>query len=181
MSVSRAPGAASDQQPRGRRRTWAELLAGRAGKMKLDPEREQKFRDSAVRLLRRQLNLSHLLLEVEGPPHKKLSLSQLIDGDGPEAHTGLSSSLIGSALRDQASQLGLPVAVLSSQVVASSVVQICEAGTEPSHGVLLDLEQRKKLSSLLEITQYLLAHNMFSRLSFCQELWKVQVNLRLYL
>ncbi|XP_015984418.2 Fanconi anemia group A protein isoform X1 [Rousettus aegyptiacus] len=179
MSVSRAPGAASDQQPRGRRRTWAELLAGRAGKMKLDPEREQKFRDSAVRLLRRQLNLSHLLLEVEGPPHKKLSLSQLIDGDGPEAHTGLSSSLIGSALRDQASQLGLPVAVLSSQVVASSVVQICEAGTEPSHGVLLDLEQRKKLSSLLEITQYLLAHNMFSRLSFCQELWKVQNSLLL--
>lgn len=33
--------------------------------------------------------------QVEGPPHKKLSLSQLIDGDGPEAHTGLSSSLIG--------------------------------------------------------------------------------------
>ncbi|XP_006923489.1 Fanconi anemia group A protein isoform X2 [Pteropus alecto] len=179
MSVSRAPGAATHQRPGDRRRTLPELLAGRARKMKLDPEREQKLRDSAVRLLRRQLNLSHLLLEVEGPPHKKLSLSQLIDRDSPKAHTGLSSSLIGSALRDQASQLGVPVAVLSSQVVASSIVQICEAGTEPSHGVLLDLEQRKKLSSLLEITQYLLAHSMFSRLSFCQEMWKVQNSLLL--
>ncbi|XP_023378481.1 Fanconi anemia group A protein isoform X3 [Pteropus vampyrus] len=179
MSVSRASGAATHQRPGDRRRTLPELLAGRARKMKLDPEREQKLRDSAVRLLRRQLNLSHLLLEVEGPPHKKLSLSQLIDRDSPKAHTGLSSSLIGSALRDQASQLGVPVAVLSSQVVASSIVQICEAGTEPSHGVLLDLEQRKKLSSLLEITQYLLAHSMFSRLSFCQEMWKVQNSLLL--
>ncbi|KAM7332305.1 hypothetical protein ACRRTK_009013 [Alexandromys fortis] len=36
-------------------------------------------------------------------------------------------------------------------------------------------QRQKKLSSLLEIARYLLAHNMFSRLTFCQELWKAQV------
>lgn len=45
-------------------------------------------------------------------------------------------------MRDQASRLEVPVAVLSSQMVASSLVQICEAGAEASQGVLLDSEQR---------------------------------------
>ncbi|KAF5915117.1 hypothetical protein HPG69_013387, partial [Diceros bicornis minor] len=85
----------------------------------------------------------------------------------------------GSALRDHASLLGVPVAVLSSQMVASSIVRICEAEAEHAHRALLDSVQRKKLSSLIEIAQYLLAHSMFSRLSFCQELWKVQNSLLL--
>ncbi|KAM5207637.1 Fanconi anemia group A protein isoform 2-T2 [Hipposideros larvatus] len=179
MSDSRSLDAPSDRGPGGRRRTWAELLAGRVRKQKLDPEREQKLQASAVGLLRSHLNLNRLLLEVEGPPHKKVCLSPLIDRDSPEAYADLSCSFIGSALRDQASRLGVPVAVLSSQMVASSIVQICEAGAEAPQGVLLDSEQRKKLSSLLEIIRYLLAHSMFSRLSFCQELWKVQDSLLL--
>uniref|UniRef100_A0A8C0TK69 FA complementation group A n=1 Tax=Canis lupus familiaris TaxID=9615 RepID=A0A8C0TK69_CANLF len=80
----------------------------------------------------------------------------------------------GSALRDQASRLGVPVAVLSSQTVASSIMQICSSNGEPTHRVLLNAEQRKKLSSVLEVAQYLLAHSMFSRFSFCQELREVQ-------
>uniref|UniRef100_A0A671EW50 FA complementation group A n=1 Tax=Rhinolophus ferrumequinum TaxID=59479 RepID=A0A671EW50_RHIFE len=176
MSDSRESDGPSDPGPRGRRRAWAELLAGRVRRQKLDPEREQKLQESALSLLRSHLNLNHLLLEVEGPPRKQLCLNQLIDG---EACADLSSSFIGSALRDQASRLGVPVAVLSSQMVASSLVQICEAGAETSQGVLLDSEQRNKLSSLLEVTRYLLTHSMFSRLSFCQELWKVQDSLLL--
>ncbi|KAL6082919.1 hypothetical protein STEG23_002613 [Scotinomys teguina] len=77
-----------------------------------------------------------------------------------------------SAFRDQASVLGVPVGILSARVFAHSVQQVC---VEPSHPVLLSSEQRKKLSSLLEFSQLLLAHNMFSRLTFCQELWKTQV------
>ncbi|GAB5582596.1 Fanconi anemia group A protein isoform X1 [Prionailurus iriomotensis] len=140
------------------------------------PGTEQKLQESAVHLLRRHLNLNDLLLEVEGAPRKTLCLNQLID---PEACTNLSSSLIGSALRDQASRLGVPVAVLSSRLVASSITQICVSDGEPSHRVLLSAEQRKKLSSLLEVAQYLLAHSMFSRISLCQELWEVQGSLLL--
>nr|XP_058901869.1 Fanconi anemia group A protein isoform X3 [Kogia breviceps] len=179
MSTSRAQGATSDPGHGCRRRAWAELLAGRVKRQKLGPEGEQKVMQSAVRLLRSHLNLGDLVLEVEGPPGKQLCLSRVIDYDGPGAHTGLSSSWIGSALRDQAMQLGVPAAVLSSQVVASGLVRVCEADAGPPPKVLLTPDQRKKLSSLFEIAQNLLAQSMFSRLSFCQELWKVQNSLLL--
>ncbi|XP_007172596.2 Fanconi anemia group A protein isoform X10 [Balaenoptera acutorostrata] len=179
MSASRARGAASDPGHGGRRRAWVELLAGRVRRQQLGPEGEPKVGESAVRLLRRHLNLGDLVLEVDGCPRKQLCLSRLIDYDGPGAHTDLSSSLIGSALRDQAAQLGVPAAVLSSQVVASGLVQVCEADAGPPPKVLMTPDQRKKLSSLFEIAQNLLAQSMFSRLSFCQELWKVQNSLLL--
>ncbi|PNI16151.1 FANCA isoform 12, partial [Pan troglodytes] len=146
---------------------------------KYNPERAQKLKESAVRLLRSHQDLNALLLEVEGPLCKKLSLSKVIDCDSSEAYANHSSSFIGSALQDQASRLGIPVGILSAGVVASSVGQICTAPAETSHPVLLTVEQRKKLSSLLEFAQYLLAHSMFSRLSFCQELWKIQSSLLL--
>ncbi|XP_059762324.1 Fanconi anemia group A protein isoform X6 [Balaenoptera ricei] len=179
MSASRARGAASDPGHGGRRRAWVELLAGRVRRQQRGPEGEPKVGESAVRLLRRHLNLGDLVLEVDGPPRKQLCLNRLIDYDGPGAHTDLSSSLIGSALRDQAAQLGVPAAVLSSQVVASGLVQVCEADAGPPPKVLMTPDQRKKLSSLFEIAQNLLAQSMFSRLSFCQELWKVQNSLLL--
>nr|XP_030705229.1 Fanconi anemia group A protein isoform X5 [Globicephala melas] len=179
MSASQARGAASDPGHGGCRRAWVELLAGRVKRQKLGPEGEQKVRESALRLLRGHLNLGDLVLEVEGPPGKQLCLNRLIDYDGPGAHIDLSSSLIGSALRDQAAQLGVPAAVLCSQVVASGLVRVCEADAVPPPKVLLTPDQRKKLSSLFEIAQNLLAQSMFSRLSFCQELWKVQNSLLL--
>ncbi|XP_053772174.1 Fanconi anemia group A protein isoform X2 [Desmodus rotundus] len=176
MSGSSAPDSALDPGPGGRRRTWAELLAGRVKRQKHGAERGQQVRAAAVQLLRRHLNLSHLLLEVGGQLPAKLRPSAWLD---LRTNCGDPGALVGSALRDQASRLGVPVAVLASQTVASSVVQICEAHAEPSCKVLLDPEQRKKLSSLLEITGHLLEHSMFSRLSFCQELWKAQDSLLL--
>ncbi|XP_055220558.2 Fanconi anemia group A protein isoform X12 [Gorilla gorilla gorilla] len=179
MSDSWVPNSASRQDPGGRRRSWAELLAGRVKREKYNSERAQKLKESAVRLLRSHQDLNALLLEVEGPLCKKLSLSKVIDCDSSEAYANHSSSFIGSALQDQASRLGVPVGILSAGMVASSVGQICTAPAETSHPVLLTVEQRKKLSSLLEFAQYLLAHSMFSRLSFCQELWKIQSSLLL--
>ncbi|XP_021561324.2 Fanconi anemia group A protein isoform X1 [Neomonachus schauinslandi] len=176
MSESRSQDAASDLGSGSRRRTWAELLAGRVKRQRQGLGREHKLQESAVRLLRRHLNLNDLLLEVEGSACKTLCLNQLMD---PEASADLSSSFIGSALRDEASRLGVPVAVLSSRAVASSFVQICASSGEPSHRVLLNAEQRKKMSSLLEVAQYLLAHSMFSRFSFRQELWEVRSSLLL--
>ncbi|KAM7058376.1 Fanconi anemia group A protein isoform 2-T2 [Molossus nigricans] len=176
MSGSRVPDAASDPRPGGCRRTWAELLAGRVRRPEAGPERAQQVRAAAAQLLRRHLNLSRLLLEVDGPRPAELPLRGRVD---QWVDHGSPGALVGSTFRDQASRLGVPVAVLSSQTVASSFVQICETCAEPSCGVLLDPEQRKKLSSLLEIAGHLLAHSMFSRLSFCQELWKVQDSLLL--
>uniref|UniRef100_A0A2I3G8R0 FA complementation group A n=1 Tax=Nomascus leucogenys TaxID=61853 RepID=A0A2I3G8R0_NOMLE len=152
---------------------------GRVKRQKYNPETAQKLKESAVRLLRSHQDLNALLLEVEGPPCKKLSLSKVIDCDSSEAYVNHSSSFIGSALQDQASRLGVPVGILSAAMVASTVGQICTAPAETSHPVLLTVEQRKKLSSLLEFARYLLAHSMFSRLSFCQELWKIQSSLLL--
>ncbi|KAK2491044.1 hypothetical protein MC885_008934 [Smutsia gigantea] len=179
MSSSGAPATACDPGPRGRRQSWAELLAGRVKRQKLDAGREQQLQESAVHLLMRHLNLDDLVLEVEGTPRKELCLSQLSGQDSPEACTLLPSSLLGSALRDQASRLGVPVAVLSSRTVAASLVQVCEVDGEPSPRVLLTAEQRGKLSPLLTITQYLLAQSLLSRGSLCQELWKVQNSLLL--
>uniref|UniRef100_A0A2K6FS26 FA complementation group A n=1 Tax=Propithecus coquereli TaxID=379532 RepID=A0A2K6FS26_PROCO len=152
---------------------------GRVKRQKYNPEREQKLKASAVHLLRSHQDLNDLLLEVEGPSCKKLCLSELIACEGPEPYTNHSGSFIGSVLRDEASRLGVPVGVLSARVVASSMEQICTAVAEAGPSAALAPEQRKKLSSLLETAQHLLAHGMFSRLIFCQELWKVQNSLLL--
>ncbi|VTJ69017.1 Hypothetical predicted protein [Marmota monax] len=151
-------------------------LAGRVKRQKYNPERGQKLKNSAVQLLRRHQSLSDLLLEVGDPPCEKLCLNRLIDCDSDKAYTDGSCSFIGSAFQDQALKLGVPVGILSARTVACTMKMVCE---EPSHPVLLSTEQRKKLSSLLEIAQYLLAHSMFSRLSFCQEVWKAQNSLLL--
>uniref|UniRef100_A0A8C5Z4K5 FA complementation group A n=1 Tax=Marmota marmota marmota TaxID=9994 RepID=A0A8C5Z4K5_MARMA len=152
------------------------LFPGRVKRQKYNPERGQKLKNSAVQLLRRHQSLSDLLLEVEDPPCEKLCLNRLIDCDSDKAYTDGSCSFIGSAFQDQALKLGVPVGILSARTVACTMKMVCE---EPSHPVLLSTEQRKKLSSLLEIAQYLLAHSMFSRLSFCQEVWKAQNSLLL--
>ncbi|XP_069843921.1 Fanconi anemia group A protein isoform X1 [Dipodomys merriami] len=160
----------------GRKRLWAQLLAGRVKRQKYDPEREEKLKDSAVNLLRRHQNLNDLLLEVEDPLGDKLCVGKLADCDNAEVYPDCSSSFIGSALQDQASRLGIPVGILSARLFACNVEQVCKSS---SHSILLSSEQRKKLSFLLEIAQKLLAHSMFSRLFFCQELWKIQNSLLL--
>uniref|UniRef100_A0A8I3MEV6 FA complementation group A n=1 Tax=Canis lupus familiaris TaxID=9615 RepID=A0A8I3MEV6_CANLF len=156
MSDLRTQDAASGSSSGSRRRTWAELLAGRVERQLRGPGRGHRLQDSAVHLLRRHLNLDDLLLEVEGPACKTLCLNQLGD---PEASANLSSSFIGSALRDQASRLGVPVAVLSSQTVASSIMQICVLMVT-THRVLLNAEQRNFL--LLEAVWHLHVQNIVS-------------------
>ncbi|XP_047649477.1 Fanconi anemia group A protein isoform X6 [Phacochoerus africanus] len=179
MSASGARGAFPGSGSGRCKRAWTELLAGRVKRQKLGPDGEQKVRESAVRLLRSHLNLSDLFLEVEGPQFEEPRLRRWIDWGGPEADTHLSSSLVGSALRDQASRLGVPVAVLSSQVVASALARICASDARPSPRVLLTPEQRKKLPSVLGTARDLTAHGMFSRRCFCGEVWKVQNSLLL--
>ncbi|XP_053411746.1 Fanconi anemia group A protein isoform X2 [Nycticebus coucang] len=179
MPGSPAPDVAFGPGSGTRRRPWAELLAGRAKRQKYNPERGQKLKASAVHLLRSHQDLNNLLLEVECSPCKNLCLSHLVVPDHTEACTSRSSSFVGSVLQDQASRLGFPVGVLAARVAASSLEQVCAAVAEPRPSVLLTSEQRKKLSSLLEVAKHLLAHSMFSCAVFCQELWKVQDSLLL--
>ncbi|KAM4833874.1 Fanconi anemia group A protein isoform 2-T2 [Thomomys bottae] len=133
-----------------------------------------KLKDSAINLLRRHQQLNDLLLEVEDTLCEKLCFGKLFDCGSAEVYPNCSSSFIGCALQDQASRLGIPIGILSARILACSVEQVCK---NASHPVLLHPEQRKKFSFLVEIAQYLLAHSMFSRLSFCQELWKIQNSL----
>ncbi|KAM9191848.1 Fanconi anemia group A protein [Dugong dugon] len=170
------PSHASVRTPGTAPRPWGN---GRVKRQKFNPEREQKLKEAALHLLRSHQNLDDLLLEVEGPQCKKLCLSKYIDCDSSEAYSSPSTSFIGSALQAQASRLGVPVGILSARMAASSIGEICETTGLSSPTMLLNSEQRKKLSSLIETAQYLLANSMFCRLSFCQELWKVQKPLAL--
>ncbi|KAG8508176.1 Fanconi anemia group A protein [Galemys pyrenaicus] len=169
MADSPAPRAPPD--PGRRRRTWAELLAGRAKRQKLEPERGQELTAKGVHLLSRHLDLHTLLLEVDAPWNGHSGLSQLVGR--PEASADRASSLIGSALQDQACSLGLPVPDLAGRVVAAAMAQLCEDGAE-TPGALLRPECRDKLDALLAVALDLLARGWLSRPALCRALWRAQ-------
>ncbi|XP_036606141.1 Fanconi anemia group A protein [Trichosurus vulpecula] len=161
-----------------RRRALSELLAGRVNKQKYKPEREQKLQEAAIYLLKCHQNLNDLFLEVDGAQCKKtLCFSNLIDRENCGVPGTHSKSFVVSALQEQASKLGVPMGILSARTTASSLEQLCQAPGGSKLAALLNLEQRKKFSSLLDIAQDLLERGLFCRVSFCQELWKVQRSL----
>ncbi|XP_068941612.1 Fanconi anemia group A protein isoform X1 [Petaurus breviceps papuanus] len=152
--------------------------AGRVNKQKYKPEREQKLQEAAVYLLKRNQNLNDLFLEVDGAQCKKtLCFSNLIDHESCGVPGTHSKSFVVSALQEQASELGVPVGILSARTTASSLEQLCQAPERSKQAALLNLEQRKKFSSLLDIVQDLLERGLFCRVSFCQEIWKMQRSL----
>uniref|UniRef100_H0WQV8 FA complementation group A n=1 Tax=Otolemur garnettii TaxID=30611 RepID=H0WQV8_OTOGA len=179
MPGSPAPDVAFGPGSGTRRRPWAELLAGRAKRQKYNPERGQKLKASAVHLLRSHQDLNNLLLEVRVLLCRESKAGELMDCFSFFFFFSHVFSFTCSVLQDQASRLGFPVGVLAARVAASSLEQVCAAAAEPRPSVLLTSEQQKKLSSLLEVAKHLLAHSMFSRAVFCQELWKVQDSLLL--
>ncbi|XP_027703438.1 Fanconi anemia group A protein isoform X2 [Vombatus ursinus] len=151
---------------------------GRVNKQKYKPEREQKLQEAAVYLLKRHQNLNDLFLEVDGIQCKKtLCFSNLIDPESLGVPGTHSKSFVVSSLQEQASKLGIPVGILSARTTASCLEQLCQAPEGSKQAALLSLEQRKKLSSLLDIAQDLLERGLFCRFSFCQEVWKVQCSL----
>uniref|UniRef100_A0A5F8GPC3 FA complementation group A n=1 Tax=Monodelphis domestica TaxID=13616 RepID=A0A5F8GPC3_MONDO len=162
--------------PGRRRRALSELLVGRVNKQKYKPEREQKLQEAAVHLLKCYQNLNDLFLEVDSTQCKKtLCFSNLSDHESPGVPGTHSKSFVVSALQEQASKIGVPVGILSAQTTVSSLQQLCQVPEGSQQAALLNLEQRKKLSSLLDIAQDLLERGLFCRFSFCQEIWKVQV------
>nr|XP_056718384.1 Fanconi anemia group A protein [Euleptes europaea] len=128
------------------------LLAGRAKKGTHEPRNAQEVQEAALRLLNCHQNLSDLLLEV-----------------------GTSEF---SALQEEASVLGVPLGILSARTAAANIEKI---SAESGKAVLLNAEQRQKLSCFLQTLKDLLSRNAFCHLLFAQELWRMQNPLNLEL
>ncbi|KAF1434252.1 Fanconi anemia group A protein, partial [Spheniscus demersus] len=96
-------------------------------------------------------------------------------GQGGVEHQEVSSeSFIVSVLQEQASRLGVPTAILAAKNAVTNIERICQASASPSQVPLLSLDQRKRLSGLLQTVKDLLASNVFCRSLFCQEMWKMK-------
>ncbi|NWU30580.1 FANCA protein, partial [Dyaphorophyia castanea] len=148
-------------------RSWRDLLAGRARKRKSPFGSEAELQEAALRLLDHHQNLGDLLLEVGDSAKPGVQ-------DGAE-HWGVSSeSFMVSVLQEQASKLGVPTATLAAKTAAANMEQICQDSASPSRVPLLNSDQRKRLSCLLQTVKDLLANNMFCRSLFCQEVWKIK-------
>ncbi|NXO54445.1 FANCA protein, partial [Aramus guarauna] len=148
-------------------RTWRDLLAGRARKRKSTFGSGAELREAALRLLDHHQNLNDLLLEVDD--------SVKTGGqDGIEHQEVSSESFIVSVLQEQASRLGVPPAILAAKNTVTNIERICQASASPSRAPLLNLDQRKRLSCLLQTVKDLLANNVFCRSLFCQEMWKMK-------
>ncbi|KAF1673664.1 FANCA protein, partial [Pygoscelis papua] len=141
--------------------------AGRARKRKSAFGSGAELREAALRLLDHHQNLSDLLLEVED--------SVKPGGQGGAEHQEVSSeSFIVSVLQEQSSRLGVPTAILAAKNAVTNIERICQASASPSQVPLLNLDQRKRLSGLLQTVKDLLASNVFCRSLFCQEMWKMK-------
>ncbi|EOB02577.1 Fanconi anemia group A protein, partial [Anas platyrhynchos] len=141
--------------------------AGRARKRRSTFGSGAELCQAALRLLDRHQNLNDLLLEVE-------DLVKPAGESGKEHQEALSESFIVSVLQEQASRLGVPAAVLAAKNAVTNIEQICQPSASPSQVPLLNLDQRERLSCLLQTVKDLLVNNVFSRSHFCQEIWKMQ-------
>ncbi|NWX54159.1 FANCA protein, partial [Promerops cafer] len=143
------------------------LSAGRARKRKSPFGSEAELQGAALRLLDHHQNLGDLLLEVGDSAKPCVQ-------DGAE-HQGVSpESFIVFVLQEQASKLGVPTATLAAKNAVASMEQICQGSASPSRVPLLNSDQRKRLTCLLQTVKDLLANNMFCRSLFCQEMWKMK-------
>ncbi|NXB77300.1 FANCA protein, partial [Donacobius atricapilla] len=141
--------------------------AGRARKRRSRFGSDAELREAALRLLDHHQNLGDLLLEVGDSAKPGVQ-------DGAE-HQGVSSeSFIVSVLQEQASKLGVPTGTLAAKNAVANVERICQDSASPSRVPLLNSDQRKRLSCLLQTVKDLLASNMFCRSLFCQEMWKMK-------
>ncbi|NXV06034.1 FANCA protein, partial [Cettia cetti] len=141
--------------------------AGRARKRKSPFGSAAELQEAALRLLDHHQNLGDLLLEVG-------DLAKPDVQDGAEHQRMSPESFIVSVLQEQASKLGVPTATLAAKNAVANMERICQDSASPSRVPLLNSDQRKRLSCLLQTVKDLLANNMFCRSLFCQEMWKMK-------
>ncbi|XP_059713545.1 Fanconi anemia group A protein isoform X3 [Haemorhous mexicanus] len=148
-------------------RSWRDLLAGRARKRRSPFGSAAELQGAALRLLDQHQNLAELLLEVGDSAKPGVQ-------DGAEPRGVSPESFIVSVLQEQASKLGVPTATLAAKNAVANVERICQDSASPSQVPLLNSDQRKRLTCLLQTVKDLLANNMFCRSLFCQEMWKMK-------
>ncbi|NWZ34675.1 FANCA protein, partial [Brachypodius atriceps] len=146
--------------------------AGRARKRKSPFGSQAELQEAALRLLDQHQNLGDLLLEV-GTGQFRVSWPGWDGGRSQLEFSALLFCLV-SVLQEQASKLGVPTATLAAKNAVANVERICQGSASPSRVPLLNSEQRKRLSCLLQTVKDLLANNMFCRSLFCQEMWKMK-------
>ncbi|XP_044047745.1 Fanconi anemia group A protein [Siniperca chuatsi] len=145
------------------KRTLSSLLAGRVVKRPKQGD-GQHLHEATIQLLEQQQNLCSLLREVGNPDLCNIFCAE--NGEQKQAESeGISSAITGSllvcGLRRQASQLGVPVAVLSVKMVLERLMEI--TGTEEvkeeedKRRELLTSSQRVQLCVLLEFSKELLS------------------------
>ncbi|XP_040894604.1 Fanconi anemia group A protein isoform X2 [Toxotes jaculatrix] len=150
-------------EPVSQERTLSSLLASRVVKR---PKQEdgQWLQEAAIQLLEQQQNLCSLLREVGNlEPCKKVCIQS--GEQKPAASEGISSAAAGSLLvcelRRQATQLGVPVAVLSVKTTLQRLMEITrteeEEEDEDKRRELLTSSQRVQLCVLLESSKELLS------------------------
>ncbi|XP_059713544.1 Fanconi anemia group A protein isoform X2 [Haemorhous mexicanus] len=147
-------------------RSWRDLL-GRARKRRSPFGSAAELQGAALRLLDQHQNLAELLLEVGDSAKPGVQ-------DGAEPRGVSPESFIVSVLQEQASKLGVPTATLAAKNAVANVERICQDSASPSQVPLLNSDQRKRLTCLLQTVKDLLANNMFCRSLFCQEMWKMK-------
>ncbi|XP_010081510.1 PREDICTED: Fanconi anemia group A protein, partial [Pterocles gutturalis] len=126
-----------------------------------------ELQEAVLRLLDHHQNLNDLLLEVEDSVKPA-------GQDGAEHQEVSSESFIVSVLQEQASRLGVPTAILAAKNAVTNIERICQVSANPTQVPLLSPDQRKRLSCLLQTVKDLLAHNVFCRSLFCQDMWKMK-------
>ncbi|XP_034445145.1 Fanconi anemia group A protein isoform X2 [Hippoglossus hippoglossus] len=128
------------------------LLAGRVvNRPQLDDA--PRLQEAAVQLLQQQQDLCSLLREVSNPDRCCQTGEQSRAAPG-----GLRGSLLECELRRQATELGVPVAVLSVKLILERLTEItAPEGEEDERRELLTSSQRVQLCVLLESSRELMS------------------------
>uniref|UniRef100_UPI0037E8740A Fanconi anemia group A protein-like n=1 Tax=Semicossyphus pulcher TaxID=241346 RepID=UPI0037E8740A len=161
------------------KRTLSSLIAGRVVKR---PKQDdgQRLQEAAIQLLEQQQSLSSLLREVGNPDLCNILQSQngkqrQEESEGTSA--AITGSLLVSELRRKASQLGVPVAVLSVKMVLERLMEITgneEVKEEDKRRELLCSSQRTQLCVLLEACKELLSQGALCPKLLWQEYRRAQ-------
>ncbi|XP_032086259.1 Fanconi anemia group A protein isoform X2 [Thamnophis elegans] len=143
--------------------------AGRCKKPKEEPKTQQELREAALRIWSRHQRLDQLLLENGSSEDGKSILSSNLGRGGSKM--SVPEQFVVTALKDEASVLGMPAGILSARMAANLIEKI---SMESDETTLLSAEHRKKLFCLFQSLKELLAYNAFCHSAFAEEMWKTQ-------
>ncbi|XP_037623080.1 Fanconi anemia group A protein-like [Sebastes umbrosus] len=146
------------------KRTLTSLLAGRVVKRPKQGD-GRRLQEATMQLLEQQQDLCSLLREVQTPGPCNTQNGEQKQAESEGVSSAITGSLLVCELRRQASQLGVPVVVLSVKMVLERLMEISETEEvkeeEDKRRGLLTSSQRVQLCVLLESSKELLSQGAF--------------------